>query len=64
MTAVFGKLLQHFSVHGVPDEAGTTDQASEVSAVDYVSGMTDRFAIKAFESVVGVPPPELTAGLG
>jgi dGTPase len=61
---VVGKLLEHFSVDGVPDEAGTTNQASEVSAVDYVSGMTDRFAIKAFESVVGVPPPELTAGLG
>jgi hypothetical protein len=35
-----------------------------MSAVDYVSGMTDRFAIKAFESVVGMPPPDLTAGLG
>ena len=61
---VVGKLLDHFSAHGVPDEPATTGQASEISAVDYVSGMTDRFAIKTFESVVGVPPRDLTAGLG
>jgi dGTPase len=61
---VVGELLDHYAKNGIPEEPTTTDQASEISAVDYVSGMTDRFAIKAFESVVGVPPPDLTAGLG
>jgi dGTPase len=61
---VVGKLLDHFEENGVPEDAAESGQASEMSAVDYVSGMTDRFAIKAFESVVGVPPPDLTAGLG
>jgi dGTPase len=61
---VVERLLEHFSEHGVPDDPSSPDQASEMSAVDYVSGMTDRFAIKTFEAVVGVPPPDLTAGLG
>jgi dGTPase len=61
---VVERLLEHFSKNGVPDDPSSPDQASEMSAVDYVSGMTDRFAIKTFESVVGVPPPDLTAGLG
>jgi dGTPase len=61
---VVRELLDHYSKNGIPEEPTPTDQASEISAVDYVSGMTDRFAIKAFESVVGVPPPDLTAGLG
>jgi dGTPase len=61
---VVERLLEHFSKNGVPDDRSSPDQAIEMSAVDYVSGMTDRFAIKTFESVVGVPPPDLTAGLG
>jgi dGTPase len=61
---VVERLLEHFSKHGVPDDPSSPDQASAMSAVDYVSGMTDRFAIKTFEAVVGVPPPDLTAGLG
>jgi dGTPase len=61
---VVGKLLDHFSKNGIPDDPMGLGEAPEVSAVDYVSGMTDRFAIKAFESVVGMPPPDLTAGLG
>jgi dGTPase len=61
---VVGKLLEHFSQAGVPEDLGTPGEDAQVSAVDYVSGMTDRFAIKTFESVVGAPPPDLTAGLG
>jgi dGTPase len=61
---VVGKLLEHFSRVGVPEDLRSPQGDGEVSAVDYVSGMTDRFAIKTFESVVGLPPPDLTAGLG
>jgi dGTPase len=61
---VVKSLLDHFSKNGIPEEATEPGQATAMSAVDYVSGMTDRFAIKAFESVVGMPPPDLTAGLG
>jgi dGTPase len=61
---VVGKLLDHFAKTGIPDDPMGSAEEAEVSAVDYVSGMTDRFAIKAFESVVGMPPPDLTAGLG
>ncbi|MDP9222892.1 MAG: HD domain-containing protein, partial [Actinomycetota bacterium] len=57
-------LLEHYSRGGIPDDATTQAPRDNLSAVDYVSGMTDRFAIKTFESVVGVPPPDVTAGLG
>ncbi|MEA2507388.1 MAG: dGTPase [Actinomycetota bacterium] len=61
---VVGKLLNHFSKTGIPHDPGGLGTGADESAVDYVAGMTDRFAIKAFESVVGMPPPDLTAGLG
>jgi dGTPase len=61
---VVGALLDHFSKAGVPEDLSPPRDDGEVTAVDYVSGMTDRFAIKTFESVVGMPPPDLTAGLG
>jgi dGTPase len=61
---VVGTLLDYFAKTGIPEDAAGMAQPADASAVDYVSGMTDRFAIKAFEAVVGVPPPDLTAGLG
>jgi dGTPase len=61
---VVGKLLDHFSEIGIPRDPAGVGAVAEESAVDYVAGMTDRFAIKTFESVVGMPPPDLTAGLG
>jgi dGTPase len=42
-------LLQHYS--RTPPEGGDDDPA--VRAVDYVAGMTDRFAIRRFEELVG-----------
>lgn len=58
-------LLQHFEKEGAPNpeafalsQMGTPDDIDErVRAVDYVAGMTDRFALRAFESVVGELPP-------
>ena len=35
------------------------DEAGRQSAVDYVAGMTDRFALRAFERLVDGPPPGL-----
>jgi hypothetical protein len=34
----------------------------QVAAVDYVAGMTDRFALRAYEWVTGAPPPDLGVG--
>jgi dGTPase len=50
-------LLEHFSSHDVPgtETAGNAD-ATE-AAVDYVAGMTDRFALRTFEEIVGSPSP-------
>ncbi|HWL65377.1 MAG TPA: deoxyguanosinetriphosphate triphosphohydrolase [Actinomycetota bacterium] len=53
---IVSSLLEHFSAE--PGEAG------RIEAVDYVAGMTDRFALRAFEQVVGRPPPGLEAQLG
>ena len=39
-------------------------QTDEQSAVDYVAGMTDRFALRTFESIVGGPAPGLSLALG
>jgi dGTPase len=53
-------LLDHFAAS--PSEAPAPrrpDGASSprVAAVDYVAGMTDRFALRAFEELVGAPSP-------
>ena len=52
-------LLEHHEAH--PLEGSAEDDA-RVGAVDYVAGMTDRFALRAFEKVVGGPPPGLGMG--
>lgn len=52
-------LLEHYSAHPPPLEdvpRGATGDA-RVQAVDYVSGMTDRFAVRQFEEVTGGPFP-------
>ena len=49
-------LLQHY--------ADGPDLEDRVRAVDYVAGMTDRFALRAFEEIVGVPAPGLNVALG
>ncbi|MFN2388505.1 MAG: deoxyguanosinetriphosphate triphosphohydrolase [Actinomycetota bacterium] len=51
-------LLEHFAVApGAPEDAYEDD--ARVRAVDYVAGMTDRFALRAFERIVGAPSPAL-----
>ncbi|MDQ4143381.1 MAG: deoxyguanosinetriphosphate triphosphohydrolase [Actinomycetota bacterium] len=57
-------LLEHHAAHpeAIPAAAEGVDHAEDptVRSVDYVAGMTDRFAIRAFEDLVGAP----SGGLG
>ncbi len=53
-------LLEHHE-RRPPADAASTDPRQ--AAVDYVAGMTDRFALRAFENLVGGPAPGLS-GLG
>lgn len=53
-------LLEHFSEHPPPLEdvpAAASAEDARVQAVDYVAGMTDRFAVRQFEEVTGGPFP-------
>ena len=58
-------LLEHYAVNPIP--AGTDsirdtpDENPRVAAVDYVAGMTDRFALRAFEIIAGSPAPSVVA---
>ena len=58
-------LLEHYAAHpqAIPErsteEGGGNDP--KVRAVDYVAGMTDRFAIRVFEDLVGSPSPDFGA---
>ncbi len=51
---IVGTLLDHYL-------ATLSDRVSDPreAAVDYVAGMTDRFALRAFEEIVGSPSPAL-----
>jgi dGTPase len=42
--------------------AGGGEEEARVVAVDYVAGMTDRFALRAFEELVGSPAPFTVLG--
>ncbi|MEA2447159.1 MAG: dGTPase [Actinomycetota bacterium] len=53
--SIVSTLLEHY--------AGS-DEDQVVPAVDYVAGMTDRFALRAFEQVVGGQPPAVGVALG
>src|SRR5918999_559970 len=55
-------LLDHYSINPVPDKDEPSDASMQVAAVDYVAGMTDRFALRAYEWVTGSPPPDLGVG--
>jgi dGTPase len=50
-------LLEHFSTNEVPGSETARDADPTVAAVDYVAGMTDRFALRTFEEIVGSPSP-------
>ena len=50
---VVGSLLEHH-VRAATD-GSRAEEETRVEAVDYVAGMTDRFALRAFEDIVGGP---------
>jgi len=52
---ILGALLQH---HLAQADAGGGSEAKQ-QAVDYVAGMTDRFALRAFGELTGAPAPDL-----
>ena len=52
---ILTSLLEHHAAIG-GDEEGSRQRA-----VDYVSGMTDRFALRAYEALSGAPAPDLGA---
>ena len=57
-------LLEHYTVSPIPAADSipdTPDENPRVSAVDYVAGMTDRFALRAFEIIAGSPAPSVVA---
>lgn len=54
---ILGTLLEHHASAAAPDSADP-----KAAAVDYVAGMTDRFALRAFERITGAPPPWVGAG--
>lgn len=54
---ILGTLLDHHAGTATPEVPDP-----KVAAVDYVAGMTDRFALRAFERVTGTPPPWVGAG--
>lgn len=45
--------------HHAADARETLAEDPRVAAVDYVAGMTDRFALRAFERLVEAPAPDL-----
>ncbi|MDQ4028456.1 MAG: deoxyguanosinetriphosphate triphosphohydrolase [Actinomycetota bacterium] len=56
---ILGTLLEHFATRGPIGGALPTTESDDgrMRAVDYVAGMTDRFAIRRFEELVGGPFP-------
>jgi dGTPase len=52
-------LLTLLEYHAKNPAPGGGEIDPRVVAVDYVAGMTDRFAIRAFEDIVGTPSPSL-----
>jgi dGTPase len=57
-------LLEYYSVSPIPDaEDSYPDADPRIAAVDYVAGMTDRFALRAFENIAGSPAPDFVASL-
>lgn len=56
---ILGTLLEHFATRGPIGRALPTTESDDgrIRAVDYVAGMTDRFAIRRFEELVGGPFP-------
>ena len=53
------RIMQTLLEHYASDRSSGNGEKAQVAAVDYVAGMTDRFAIRAFEDIVGAPCPSL-----
>ena len=62
VASILGTLLEHYLLSPIPGEADVADIDRREAVVDYVAGMTDRFALRSFEAVVGGPPPVLGVG--
>jgi dGTP triphosphohydrolase len=58
---ILESLLEHYSSVPPPPEATSPEGQEREKAVDYVAGMTDRFALRAYANLVGEPPPDVTA---
>jgi dGTPase len=62
---IITSLLEHYAVNPIPEAQDairdTPDEDPRVAAVDYVAGMTDRFALRAFEDIAGSPAPNVVA---
>jgi dGTPase len=56
---VLQALLGHYEKEDLPPErpAGAAQTDRRTAAVDYVAGMTDRFALRTFSEIVGGPAP-------
>ena len=52
-------LLDYYAGHPVPGDAEGPDSDDRVRAVDYVAGMTDRFAMRTYEALLGAPASSL-----
>jgi dGTPase len=59
---ILTSLLEHYSSHPAPEQGEPMGESMQVVAVDYVAGMTDRFALRAYEWVTRSPPPDLGVG--
>jgi dGTPase len=57
---IVGRLLHHFSAHPAA-EMESAEADGVIAAVDYVAGMTDRFALRTYEGLTGAPAPDLLA---
>lgn len=56
---VLTSLLEYYSDNPIP-EGSARDGNPKQDAVDYVAGMTDRFALRSFETLMAAPAPDLT----
>lgn len=53
------RLLEHYSATPIPEPGYARAEDPGQAAVDYVAGMTDRFALRTYETVFRAPAPDL-----
>lgn len=53
-------LLRYYSENPVPQAESEETADPRQAAVDYVAGMTDRFALRTFERLMAAPAPDLS----